>query len=518
MSLIQSTAIPSGASAYELEQSLRFDGSSGYLSKIFASAGNRRTWTMSFWLKRSKLTTQTHLFTASNAGGSVDFSCYLGANDRLYLADGIQSGGMLQTTQVLRDVSAWYHIIVALDSTQGTVNNRLKLYINGTQVTSFAVNNLANGVTQNKEMGWNVATTEHRIGRRSASNSSYLGGYLDEINFIDGIVKTPADFGTTGTYGEWKPKEYSGSYGANGFYLNFAGGGIISSATGGNSTGTTGDYKYKTYTSNGTFTPSNDGYVEYLVVGGGGGGGSRLGGGGGGGGFKKGFLQLTGSTAYTVTVGAGGGYDASGNNSSVSGTGITTLTAIGGGHGGAGNAASATGGSGGGGAGITSGNTTGSAGNSGQGNAGGNGAGSAGFAGGGGGGAGAVGANGPQSGKGGDGGAGLQSNIDTNNYYYSGGGGGGAHFDPSTGAGNGGIGGGGGGARGGGSTGAASANGNGTGGGSARNSGASPADNTNQPGGAGGANTGGGGGGAPNNPNAAGAGGSGIVIIRYKFQ
>ena len=517
MSLINSTAIPSGASAYELEQSLRFDGSSGYLSKSFASAGNRRTWTMSFWLKRSKLTTQTHLFTASNADGSVDFSCYLGANDRLYLADGIQGGGMLQTSQLFRDTSAWFHIVVALDTTQGTLNNRLKLYINGTQVTDWEANNLANAISQNQEMGWNVATTEHRIARRSGSSSSYLGGYLSEVNFIDGLAKVPADFGETGDYGEWKPIEYSGTYGTNGFYLNFAGGGIISSATGGNSTGTTGDYKYKTYTSNGTFTPSNDGYVEYLVVGGGGGGGSRLGGGGGGGGFRTGFVQLTGSTAYTVTVGAGGAYDASGNNSSVSGTGITTLTASGGGTGGAGNHVSAGGGSGGGGAGITTGNTNGSAGTSGQGNDGGDGAGSAGFAGGGGGGAGADGADGVQSGKGGNGGAGLQSNIDTNNYYYSGGGGGGAHFAPSTGAGNGGIGGGGGGARGGGST-DGGIYGNGTGGGSARNSGGSPADAVNQLGGNGGANTGGGGGGAPNNSNAGGAGGSGIVIIRYKFQ
>ena len=513
MSLINSTAIPSGvATGYEIGQSLRFNNpDNAYLSRTFVTPTNRKIWTFSVWLKRSVFGAYPRIFsTATGAGGNTDNINFMNDDKLRFISD----FGQLTTTQVFRDPSAWYHIMYAFDSTQSTEANRLKLYVNGTQVTSFTT---ANYPTLNDEVDFNSAIV-HDIGRNAPEANQNMDGYLAEINFIDGQALTPADFGTTGTYGEWKPKEYSGSYGTNGFYLNFAGGGIISSATGGNSTGTTGDYKYKTYTSNGTFTPSNDGYVEYLVVGGGGGGGSRLGGGGGGGGFKKGFLQLTGSTAYTVTVGAGGGYDASGNNSSVSGTGITTLTAIGGGHGGAGNAASATGGSGGGGAGITSGNTTGSAGNSGQGNAGGNGAGSAGFAGGGGGGAGAVGANGPQSGKGGDGGAGLQSNIDTNNYYYSGGGGGGAHFDPSTGAGNGGIGGGGGGARGGGSTGAASANGNGTGGGSARNSGASPADNTNQPGGAGGANTGGGGGGAPNNPNAAGAGGSGIVIIRYKFQ
>jgi len=435
---------------------------------------------------------QFHYYDRDASSGSADIALY--------------------TTQLFRDPSAWYHFVIKVDTTQGTESNRVKIYLNGLQITAWDTETYP---AQNYDT---ILVGNHYVnisGWGSSPSSSYIDGYLSEVNFVDGQALTPSDFGETGTYGEWKPKEYSGTYGTNGFYLNFAGGGIISSATGGNSTGTTGDYKYKTYTSSGTFTPSNDGFVEYLVVGGGGGGGSKLGGGGGGGGFKTGFVQLTGSTAYTVTVGAGGAYDASGSNSSISGTGVTTITATGGGHGGAGDATSATGGSGGGGAGIA--NTSGSAGTSGQGNAGGDGAGSNGFAGGGGGGAGASGANGVQSGKGGDGGAGLQSNIDTNNYYYSGGGGGGAHFAPSTGAGDGGIGGGGGGARGGGST-DGGTEGNGTGGGSARNSGGSPADAVNQVGGDGGANTGGGGGGAPNNANSGGAGGSGIVIIRYKFQ
>ena len=506
MSLINSTAIPSGASAYEIEQSLRFDqNTSTSLSKTPTSAGNRTTWTYSVWMKLGQFGDGWNMiFNAgqSDGGGSAGtrLTGLLMYNSTLYIYWDSASGGT-NPAMKLRDNSAWYHVCLVATSSS------LACYINGTLAGTKSGS--GNGAINN--------TQAHAIGSRADTANSYFNGLMSEAHFIDGTAKAPTDFAETGDYGEWKPKEYSGSYGTNGFYLNFAGGGIISSATGGNSTGTTGDYKYKTYTSNGTFTPSNDGYVEYLVVGGGGGGGSRLGGGGGGGGFRTGFVQLTGSTAYTVTVGAGGAYDASGNNSSVSGTGITTLTASGGGTGGAGNHVSAGGGSGGGGAGITTGNTNGSAGTSGQGNDGGDGAGSAGFAGGGGGGAGADGADGVQSGKGGNGGAGLQSNIDTNNYYYSGGGGGGAHFAPSTGAGNGGIGGGGGGARGGGST-DGGIHGNGTGGGSARNSGGSPADAVNQLGGNGGANTGGGGGGAPNNVNSGGAGGSGIVIIRYKFQ
>ncbi len=509
MALIQSTAIPSGATDYEIDQSLKFnDDDTAALSWTPASAGNRKTFTWSGWVKRSN-EVDGGVWGVGTSGSNY-FNIRFQPDYISVVEESSANKIELRTNAKLRDSSAWYHILLAIDTTQSTASNRAKLYLNGEQVTSFSTESYP---SQNIDLLPN-STTINYLGRLGNS-ANHLDGYLAEVNFIDGAAKAPADFGETGTYGEWKPIEYSGTYGTNGFYLNFAGGGVISSATGGNSTGTTGDYKYKTYTSSGTFTPGNGGFVEYLVVGGGGGGGSKLGGGGGGGGFKTGFVQLTGSTAYTVTVGAGGAYDASGSNSSISGTGITTITATGGGHGGAGDATSATGGSGGGGAGIA--NTSGSAGTSGQGNAGGDGAGSNGFAGAGGGGAGASGANGVQSGKGGDGGAGLQSNIDTNNYYYSGGGGGGAHFAPSTGAGDGGIGGGGGGARGGGST-DGGTHGNGTGGGSARNSGGSPADATNQPGGAGGANTGGGGGGAPNNANSGGAGGSGIVIIRYKFQ
>ncbi len=263
--------------------------------------------------------------------------------------------------------------------------------------------------------------------------------------------------------------------------------------------------------------------AHFLVVGGGGGGAGWSGGGGGAGGLRTSFgstsgggasaqaqLQLTPGATYTATVGAGGAggnnvvasnYEGvNGSNSSFSGTGITTVTALGGGYGGGGNAASAggNGGSGGGGGTALSGGT----GATGEGYAGGTGApvghpyGHAG-----GGGAGGVGADGANGSDSGVGGAGLQVNIDGNNYYWAGGGGGGAHNGTGTNWSNGGIGGGGGGA---------GYEQNGTGGGSALNSGA----NGTTSGGAGGANTGGGGGGGQGGGNPGGAGGSGIVIIR----
>lgn len=267
--------------------------------------------------------------------------------------------------------------------------------------------------------------------------------------------------------------------------------------------------------------------LDYLIVGGGGGGASQHAAGGGGGGFRTATaFTVTSGTSYSITVGAGGaagtefGTTGSGTDGlSGSNSSIGSISAVGGGGGGGftGSAYSSSpngksGGSGGGGGSDTG---TGGSGTSGQGNAGGNGANhGSGGGGGGGGGAGAVGANANTSAStAGNGGAGLQSNIDGNNYYYSGGGGGGA-YNANT-AGNGGIGGGGGG----GSSIAGNASGvAGTGGGSARNSGANGTRGDAEPngnGGAGGANTGGGGGGSSRGDNSGGNGGSGIVIIRY---
>ena len=123
---------------------------------------------------------------------------------------------------------------------------------------------------QNREM---KNTTTHYIGWEGSGYA--FEGHLAEYYMIDGQQLTPASFGETdSTFGHWKPIEYDGTYGTNGFYLNFKGGGIIA-ANGGTIT-TDGDYKVHAFTSDGTFTPtsvSGDGYVEYLIIAGGGGGG-----------------------------------------------------------------------------------------------------------------------------------------------------------------------------------------------------------------------------------------------------
>ena len=220
MSLIQSTAIPSGAS-YELEQSLRFnDNDSAHLSKTFASAGNRKTWSYSFWVKRTELGTGTanrQIFLEGYTSSTSWFVMIL--NDdalQIYDAQTSQPDYGMATARLFRDTSAWYHVLLAVDTTQSTDTNRVKLYINGInepltdQYGLFPLNYQSNV---------NSAVL-HNIGKYTdiSTTSDY---YLSEVNFIDGAAKAPSDFGEFGTYGEWKPIEYKSSYGTNGFYLPF---------------------------------------------------------------------------------------------------------------------------------------------------------------------------------------------------------------------------------------------------------------------------------------------------------
>jgi len=212
----------SSGSDYELEQSLKFeDGRSAYLSKTFASAGNRRTWTWSAWIKRSNSSATHMLFFTAVAGDLTEddhFGIRLdsGASSNIVLTWG--DGNTAVTNAIFRDPSAWMHIVVAIDTTQGTDTNRVKVYVNGTQQT-FSSTDLP---SQNFEYGINKAQ-EHNIASRViyGASGNYYDGYLAEVNFVDGQALTPADFGETGTYGEWKPIEYSGTYGTNGFYLPF---------------------------------------------------------------------------------------------------------------------------------------------------------------------------------------------------------------------------------------------------------------------------------------------------------
>lgn len=208
---------------YQVSRSLRFNSAdSAYLNRTFASAGNRQKFTFSCWIKRSKLTVTPVpiIFSGGGAGGT---DCEFGflANDTMYVYDiGAVGGGIyiLITSAVYRDTSAWYHIVMAVDSTSATANNRVRLYVNGTEVTSFSTRN---NPAQNANFTFNTATG-HTIGKWAYQNSNYLDAYLSNIHFIDGQALTPSSFGQSDANGRWVPKAYTGTYGTNGFYLNFS--------------------------------------------------------------------------------------------------------------------------------------------------------------------------------------------------------------------------------------------------------------------------------------------------------
>jgi hypothetical protein len=125
----------------------------------------------------------------------------------------------VKTSQVFRDTSSWYHIVVSVDTTQATASNRVKIYVNGTQVTAFGT---ATYPSQNADTEFNN-TVGHAIGRNDQGASNYFSGYLADIYFIDGQALTPSSFTETdATTGQLIPLAYTGSYGTNGFHLEFS--------------------------------------------------------------------------------------------------------------------------------------------------------------------------------------------------------------------------------------------------------------------------------------------------------
>jgi len=209
------------AGGYSIDNSLRFnDDDSAYLSWTAGTATNRKKWTWSGWVKRGNLTlggaNHQTLFSAATANDQIRWRS---TDDQLEF---ILGGGVyLETSAVQRDASAWYHILLVTDSTiaspSGT-NQRLRLYINGSQVTDFGTETYP---ALNATFSFNNSEV-HNLGRSAADSNRYLDGYLAEVHFIDGQALDPTSFGETGDYGEWKPIEVTGmTYGTNGFYLDF---------------------------------------------------------------------------------------------------------------------------------------------------------------------------------------------------------------------------------------------------------------------------------------------------------
>ncbi len=204
-----------GGGGYTIENSLRLRSSaSAYLSRTPATAGNRKTWTWSAWIKRGKQGVVNYIF-GSPATYSTAFR--FEADGKFYFTGVSGTQFDLRTNQVFRDSSAWYHIIIAFDTTQATASNRIKIYVNGSEITSFST---ASYPTLNLDGAINN-NAYHGIGTPSSSDSH--DGYLTEVNFIDGQALDPSSFGEyNADTGVWQPVAYAGTYGTNGFYLPFS--------------------------------------------------------------------------------------------------------------------------------------------------------------------------------------------------------------------------------------------------------------------------------------------------------
>jgi hypothetical protein len=198
------------STGYNIGQSIRFTmGDSAYLTRTPSSASNRRTWTFSFWWKVNTFASGTSGGYRILQAGSTEFG-WSDSDDKLYFIDG---STLRATTQVFRDPTAWQHIVLAVDTTDTTAADRVKIYINGVQVTSFST---SSNPSENFEFDVN-ATVAQNIGKEG---SNYIDAYIAEMYLIDGTQAAPTAFGEFDDNGVWRPIAYSGSFGTNGFHID----------------------------------------------------------------------------------------------------------------------------------------------------------------------------------------------------------------------------------------------------------------------------------------------------------
>jgi hypothetical protein len=204
---------------YTIDQSIRFnDDDSAYLTKTWSGSGDSsQIATASFWMKRGDLGREQMMF-AADTNTNTDLRFVISSGDKLQFIQDV--GGVTRdnclTNAVFRDTSAWYHIVLRLDSTDATEANRIRMYVNGVQQT-YSFENQA-GLNENFTFNGNP----HFWGRQGPSAVEFFDGYMAEINFLDGISADPTAFAEYNDAGVWIPKKYAGSYGTNGYYLTGA--------------------------------------------------------------------------------------------------------------------------------------------------------------------------------------------------------------------------------------------------------------------------------------------------------
>ena len=215
------SALPSG---YDVANSCRFNSAdSAQMNKTLGTATDVDKYTISMWVKRSRLGHRQMMMRVINPSSTGTYAFLeFQADDKLNSNDYDESGSIAKTTNAqFRDPNAWMHIVLALDSTQGTASNRSKLYVNGTQITDFGTDS---GGSQNQNLMGNTSGKTIYIGGDGGQDTRYCGLYMAEVCFIDGQQLDPTSFGEfdSDTPTIWKPIDVSGlTFGNNGFYLDF---------------------------------------------------------------------------------------------------------------------------------------------------------------------------------------------------------------------------------------------------------------------------------------------------------
>ena len=216
-------------STFEIDQSIRFnDDDSAQLSKTYSGAGNRRTASISMWIKRANISATMDVFGVNSSNlDTIRFN----SNDTMMIRVGNSDS---TTDRVFRDVGAWGHLFIVRDTTQSTSTNRLKAWWNNEALT-FSTYSVPSQDTDTEFLNAVI----HRIGTEGGGGSQFFDGYLAEIHVIDGTAKATTDFGEIDSdTGQWIPKEYTGSYGDNGFHID----GRDSSDLGDDESGNGNDY------------------------------------------------------------------------------------------------------------------------------------------------------------------------------------------------------------------------------------------------------------------------------------
>ena len=226
----------SATGAFEVTNSLRFNGSNSSLSRTVANAAVTNA-AFSCWFKRTTIGANQTIY--STQAGNEEVRIKIHSDDKLdvYHHDGSNYVYRMFTNRLFRDPSAWYHLVIRVDTTNGTADNRIRIYINGTQETSFSARS---NPDQNSNIEWFQGATGY-IGMSEDGSSNPFGGYLAEVVMVDGSTTEHTVFGEfdEDTTTVWKPKAVYGAvgFGTNGWYLNFK-----DSSSLGNSTGNSNDF------------------------------------------------------------------------------------------------------------------------------------------------------------------------------------------------------------------------------------------------------------------------------------